>query len=285
MAIPNPLLGTYTGVESLRMAANILDTSRDALILDHLDAASRAVEQDTDRFFFPYQTTAYLRWPQLSPQSTWMLWSPDDLLSVTTLQAAASGQNASPVGLTHYYLEPNDLGPPYTRVEVDLSYGDVFTTGNTPQRAIALAGQFGYSNNLVPAGTLTDAAGINASVTTITCSDWTRIDQGDLLLCDSEQVYVTARGVSPSTLTVQRGANGTTAAAHLLAASIRKYQAPADIRRLVRADALSTLAADQAQWWRSIGADQQQVDWSDKALRSMRTAVIQRYYRARSAVI
>src|SRR5438128_9236134 len=117
--------GAYVGVEQLRLASNIADTSHDAIILEHLLAASRAIEQLTVRRFYPVLGVNAYRWPPLHIAYSWEIWTEDDLLSVSSINVAAAGQNASPVAITHYWLEPQEHGPPYNRVEVDLSSSDV----------------------------------------------------------------------------------------------------------------------------------------------------------------
>lgn len=277
-------IGAYVGVESLRKSAAYNDTSRDSVILDHLLAASREFDRLTFRRYFPVTATNYYRWPQLAPQYTWELWTEDDLLSVTTLQAEATGNNASPVAITHYFLEPQQFGPPYNRIEVDLSNTDVFQSGPTPQRSISVLGQWGYANTTRAAGTL-GAAVSSATATTITISDDTLIDQGDVLLIDSEALFVdTPRNVALQ-VTVQRGVNGTTAATHLNGTAISKYVAPYAVRRVVRADAIGTYQQDLASWGRSIGAGEMAVEYQGKQAAQYRQQVVEEYRRKRTAAV
>lgn len=76
---------------------------------------------------------------------------------------------------------------------------------------------------------VTDGAGINATVTSITVADadganfradTPRFSEGNLIRIDSEYLRVTAVNTTTNVLTVKRGENGTTAAAHLLGADI-----------------------------------------------------------------
>ena len=67
------------------------------------------------------------------------------------------------------------------------------------------------------------AAGINASATTLPVTDTAPLAATKTIKIDSEQMTVTARsgvGPGPGTVTVVRGVNGTTAAAHAAGASI-----------------------------------------------------------------
>ena len=188
-----PVVGSYAGVEAMKRRCAIVGTDRDAQVLDHLNAASRAFERDSLRRFFPVTAVNLYRWPPYQIQPSWSIWVDDDLLAVTSLQTAVTGAGASPVTLAHFYLEPQQFGPPYSRIEVDLSTQDVFQSGPTPQRSLSIAGRWGYCENTIAAGTLQDGSGINASVTTLLCSDASLIDQGDVLLIDSEAIYVSGR--------------------------------------------------------------------------------------------
>ena len=351
------VVGAYCGVEQLKaaIAPAIQDTTRDALILDHLLAATRELNQLLDRRFFPVTATNKYRWPPYYVAASWEQWLEDDLLSVSLLQASATGINAAPVTLTHYLLEPQHLGPPYNRIEVDLSSNDVFTSGPTPQQSIAITGQWGFSNATRAAGTLAVALS-SASATTATISNATLIDQGDVLLIDSEAIFVdnprtqvdttatltgnplssdTIIGLSTGSLlnsgevmlvdaemmliqaisgnnatvirgfagtvaashtsstdvyaarglTIVRGVNGTVAATHLISAPIVKYQAPANVRRLIRADAIGTLQQDMASWGRTIGQGEMAVEYQAKQLKGLRQTVIDQYARLRVAAI
>lgn len=284
MSALNLTTGAYCGVETLRRATGYQDASRDSVILQHLLGASRDFDRDTLRRFFPYTGMNAYRWPPLHISASWEQWTEEDLLSVSLVQVAAAGIGAVPVTLTHYYLEPQFAGPPYNRLEVDLSSADVFQSGPTPQRSLQITGQWGYTSTTRAAGTL-GAAIASPSATTITISDDTLIDQGDVLLIDSEALFVDAPRNGPLTLTVQRGVNGTTAATHLNGAPIAKYVAPADVQRVVRADAILSFQQDLASWGRVIGAGDLAVEAQGKAMQTMRQRVVSHYRRARTAAV
>lgn len=277
--------GAYASVESCKSAINIQTSSLDELILEHVLAASRDLDLELGRRFFPYTGMNPYRWPPLHVAYSWRVWTGEDLLSVSSLQVAAAGQNAQPVTLTHYFLEPADAGPPYNRVEVDLSSSDVFQAGPTPQRSVQITGAWGYCSTLVSGGVL-GAAISSTTATSITLTPPIKAEQGDVLLIDQEALYV---DVSPSLsggiAVVQRGVNGTTAATHLNGATVSKYQAPLDIRRMVRADALASFAQDQASWGRTIGAGDLAVEYTGKMPATMRQRIVNHYQRKRSAAV
>lgn len=274
--------GAYSGVATLKSAANIQTTQFDALILRHLLAASREIERLTLRRYFPVTATNEYRWPPFHIAASWEIWTEDDLLSVSSITAATSGQNAQPVAITSYFLEPQYHGPPYNRVEVDLSSSDVFTAGTTPQRSVAITGQWGYCNDTVLVGALT--APLGAADTSLTSDNSAGIELGDVLLIDAEAIFVDATPGS-GTQVLRRGANGTTAASHLNGATVSKYVAPPDIERMVRADALGTFSQDQASWGRTIGAGELAVEWTGKMPQNMRQRIIANYARKRTAAV
>lgn len=278
--------GAYVGVEAVKTATKIATTEYDALILEHLLAASRAVEgPPINRRFFPVVATNKYRWPSLNLQASWELWTEDDLLSVSSISVAAAGQNAVPVAITNYFLEPQWAGPPYNRVEIDLSSSDAFQAGPTPQQSVQITGVWGYSADTQAAGTL--GGSINASVTSLVVSSAALVDQGDVLLIDSEAIYVDTGRSAPTstTLTVKRGVNGTTAASHTSGAAIARYRAPDDVRRLVRADAIASFTQDLAAWGRNVGSGETAAEFQGKALEGLRKSVCQNYRRTRLAAV
>src|SRR5579883_436978 len=278
-------VGAYCGVEHLKRAINDQTNDRDDLILEHLNAASRDLELWLGRRFVPVTATNAYRWPPFHVAASWEVWTEEDLLSVSLLQVAAAGQNAEPVTLTHYWLEPQAFGPPYNRVEVDLSSSDVFQSGPTPQRGVQITGQWGYCATTVPAGTLA-AAITSATQTRIGVSVPTTLNQGDVLLVDAEALSV---DVSPQlasgTLAVRRGVNGTVATTHSNGAALAVYRAPDDVRRLVRADAIAAYTQDLAAWGKSIGSAEMQVEFQGKAIQSLRQRVERNYRRRMVAAV
>ena len=275
-------VGAYCGVTTFKRACNITDTTHDREILDHLLAASREIDRLTFRRYLPVTGTNKYRWPPFHVAASWEVWTLEDLLTVTALNVADSGVGAVPVPVTHYFLEPQYAGPPYNRVEIDLSSTDVFQAGPTPQQSVAITGQWGYSNTTVGIGTLT--AQLLSTDTTITASSPASIEPGDVLLIESEAIFVDLDPGNSQTV-LRRGVNGTTAATHANSTAIAKYQAPSAIRRVVRADAIGTFQQDTAAWGRTIGAGDMAVEYQGKQIKSMRQQVVDEYRRARTAAI
>ena len=135
---------------------------------------------------------------------------------------------------TDYLLLPSNADPttagnpqsrPYVGVEADVDAGtkSTFPAG---REAVQIAGQWGWWRHLKRA-TETANAIADATTTSVTVSSRSDVEAGHTLLIDSEQLYV--RSYSGNTLTVLRGVNGTTAAAHSGGAAIDIYEYPGPI--------------------------------------------------------
>lgn len=190
----------YATRERVKTASEITTAANlDAAVDDAVEAASRAVEALTLRRFYPTTATRFFDWPNEQRARPWRLWLDDaELISVTSL--SSGGVTIPP---SDYFLEPANLGPPYTWIELDRSSNAAFGGGATPQHDIAVTGVFGYTADTVPAGTLT--AGVNASVTTLPVSNGAAVGVGDLLAVDSERMTVVDRSWTATGATVAGG--------------------------------------------------------------------------------
>lgn len=141
------------------------------------------------------------------------------------------------------------------------------------------------------------------SDTTAPVSDGTLFTAGELIMVDGETMrveqiagntLVVQRGADGSTLaahtsgatvyaprllTVERGALGTTAAAHSSAAVVTRWQAPADVRRLARAEALTQLGQEAALYARTAGAGEGARESRDVGIKRLRDDVRTAYAR------
>ena len=87
------------------------------------------------------------------------------------------------------------------------------------------------------------------------------------------------------TLTIERGANGSTAATHLISAAISRYAPPDDVARIVRAAAIMTLQEDLAAWGREIGTGDAGREFQGTAYWKFRATAVESYrFRAIGAV-
>jgi hypothetical protein len=194
MAITEPV---YANRESVKRALDIMDTARANDQVDRLlGSATESVDGQLNRTFSPRIDT--LEWDWLNPSSPtpWRLWLDDreliEVLSLTSGGAAISTGNL--------VLYPNS-GPPYNRVEIDISTTSSFSVGSTHQNAISLHGLFGYTLSLQSVGGLVSA--INSSVGSIELPNGALVGVGDLLKADDEYLLVTERGWVDSTQNLQ----------------------------------------------------------------------------------
>lgn len=205
-------------------------TADDDKLFQYLTWASRLIEQPAyaHRKFYPRQETRYYDY-QSSARDHWL---DDDLLELTTLTV-----DGTTISSDDYYLYPHNETPKY-RISMDYGGGEIFTFSSTPQKAISILGIWGYhddwSNAWVDSqDTVQNETEISASGTSLTVSDadgsdinglTPRFSAGQLLKIESEYLAVTATDTSGNTLTVRRGVNGTTAAAHANGTTINVFK-------------------------------------------------------------
>ena len=106
-----------------------------------------------------------------------------------------------------YILEPYNRTP---KVKLKLSENSTKTLG-AGQQTLSVLGYWGYSYDVLPLTTL--SADINSTVTSFDLSSSTAGEAGQTLKIEDEMLHVIS--VSGATITVIRGVNGTTAAAHV----------------------------------------------------------------------
>jgi hypothetical protein len=186
----------YATREQVKSALDTVETARNNAQIDRaIASASRSIERQMARTFYPFDGTRYFGFPRRDMPS-WKLWlDGNDLISVTSL--SAGGVTIAPAD---YFLEPVNVGPPYTSIEIDQSSSAVFASGDTAQRSIQITGTFGYWEELEAVGTLFDALDASASDTaTITWTDPAKVGVGSILKIDSERVIVTDMSFVDST--------------------------------------------------------------------------------------
>jgi hypothetical protein len=177
----------YCTREDVKQATETAETARNNTQIDRaIAAASEAIENLTRRRFYPEIATRYFDWPGDQYARPWRLWlDQNELISVTTLTAGGTTITAS-----DFFLYPAD-GPPYTRLEIDLSSTASFGGGDTHQRDIAITGVFGYRADETTAGALAEA--LDASETSVDVTDSAAIGVGQLIKVDSERMQVTGK--------------------------------------------------------------------------------------------
>ena len=214
----------YNNLTTLKSRLDITATTWDTDLLALLVAASRQIDKFCDRFFYVDEVTRYF------DGSGTPLFI-DDLLSVSTLKLDEDGDATfeSTMATTDYILYPlNKYPKTHIKISGNSDYGG-FAAGI--KKGVEIAGDFGYgtgrSATPYTATSITIVAD-NATETELDVSAEGTIKAGHTILVESEQIYVkTASADATKKITVGRGVNGTTAAAHATkAASIYDYPEP-----------------------------------------------------------
>jgi hypothetical protein len=186
----------YATREQVKRALDSAETARNNAQVDRaIAAASRSIESQMHRKFYPFDGTKYFGFrPWGDGNSSWRLWlNEHDLVSVSTL---AVGSDT----ITDYFLEPVNDGPPYRSIEMDLSSNSVFASGETWQRAVAITGTFGWWDEQESVGELSDALDASSTDTAnITWTDPRNVGVGSILKIDSERLIVTEMSFVDST--------------------------------------------------------------------------------------
>jgi hypothetical protein len=182
----------YCSREAVKLAVGLQGPGLHPRIDRAIRMASDEITNSFRRYFIPRTETRLFHWPQKDGRGD-ILYLDRGLLAVTTLQSKAQDSSPTTISSSDYFLEPNNSGPPYSRVEIDLSSTAIFQGGDTPQRSISVLGRWGYSEDTEVAGTVGSGLSSSSSATSMVCSDGGKIDVGDTLLIESEQIFVTER--------------------------------------------------------------------------------------------
>jgi len=163
--------------------------------------------------------------------------------ALLALTALAIGSSALTVGTT-VTLWPDPDMPPFRDLRlVDTSWYGYCTSDGAPTFVTA-TGVWGLHRDYANAWLKVDdlAADITASATSLTVADADgtddngiapRLSEGQIIRLDSELMVVRTVNTGTNTLTVQRGALGTTAAAHTTGADVEVWQVEEPIRHVV----------------------------------------------------
>ena len=180
----------YTTREEVKNELDVRETARSNDRIDRaIEAASRTIEDDCHRKFFPAVATRYFDWPNAQGAASWRLWlDANEVISVTTL---ASG--GTTIASTDYFLEPVAYGPPYNRIEIDLDSNAAFGGGDTHQRDIQVTGLFGYRNDESTLGATAEALDASETGVDVDAATSAAVGVGSILRIDSERMIVTAR--------------------------------------------------------------------------------------------
>ncbi|HEX3781741.1 MAG TPA: hypothetical protein VHX38_18920 [Pseudonocardiaceae bacterium] len=190
----------YCTREDVKAALDVPEVSwRDAQIDRAIEGASRSIEGDLGRYFYPQYAVETFDWPDHQYSAAWRLWLDQrELTSVTSVTTAGIDITSSVM------LRPDDAplrGFPYTKVEIDLSSSAAFSAGQTFQRSIAITGTFGFCAGETTGGTMVSAFS-DTTGTTGTVSDASLIGVGNIIRVDAERMIVTGRGMASTSQTL-----------------------------------------------------------------------------------
>lgn len=205
----------YATREDVMRALDSKPTARNAAQIDRaLQSASRDVDSLCHRQFYPEQTTRSFDWPDSQQRPAWRLWLDDsELISVTTLTSGDTTISAS-----DFLLEPNRSGPPYNRLEINLGTSAAFGGGDTHQRAVAITGLWGYSNDEASAGALVEALDASETGVDVDGAAAAALGVGSVIRVEGERMLVTGRSMLDTGQNV--GGSGLTAQANSVTVAV-----------------------------------------------------------------
>ncbi len=212
----------YCTLDAIKDELGETGTANDKRLRRYIDAAARAIEDATGRTFLPVTATKYFDVPDCNDR---LYLEHEDLLSLTTLT-----DYTGTITSGNYWLYPHNLYPKHTIALDTDTLGRAFEYGDEPNKAITVVGRWGFCEDTAATG-LTLAVAISSTTATGITLSGAGCEVGWTLLVDSEAMFVTA--VSGNVAAVERGANGTTAATHLISTAVSRYVVPADVEQAV----------------------------------------------------
>jgi hypothetical protein len=215
-------MNLYANLEDIKALMAIEGAEHNSQLFRSLEMASRQVDKLTDRHFYCYDGTKYY------DGAGSKMWLPNDILSITTLKLDEDGDGTfeSTLAATDYFLYPLNAYPKI-RLETNTN-GDYSGFASGVSKGIEIIGVFGYADSATPYESRTTLNGnVLAVATAIVLADGQLVKTGETLRIGTEQVFV--KEIVTNTVTVTRGVNGTTAAAHTTGATVSAYIYPEDI--------------------------------------------------------
>lgn len=152
-----------------------------------------------------------------------------EILSITSLTVDTDGNGTYETTLTegtHFRATPRNRA---NKDALELLTASTIAVWPTYPDSVKAVGQFGYRALSESTGqTVQNATEITSGGTSLQVTSSTGIAVGDLLIIESEEIYVTA--IPDAThATIERAKNGTTAAAHANGTAISRRRYPPDI--------------------------------------------------------
>lgn len=250
---------SYATVNTFKDLGKVSGITEDPRRRSVLESASRQIDAFVRRTFRTYLATLYFT--AQGPRS--LLLDEEQLglglLSVTTLKTDGDQDRTygTTWAVTDYDLEPFNAPTqerPYWEV-TKAPQGN----NNFPRvvRGVEIVGKWGFNEELVRSPSLVDGS-LDSSQVTFEVDDGEDFEELQTVLIDSEQMYISQIDKS-TTLTVERGVNGTTAASHLDDAVIDIYRYPSDL-------AEATLMHASRLWTRRAGGFSNEIGYTDSGV-------------------
>ena len=215
------------------------DVADDSLFLELLEGASRRIDRETGRHFYAIERKE----KQWRVPVTGYALHTDDLVSVASITI----DDVTLAAADYELLPLNDS--PKTRVRK-------LNSKFTYRELVKVTAKWGYAEETEDSGTTLNGA-LNTTATSVVLNDASKVEIGQTLRVDSEQLYVSA--ISTATLTVTRGVNDSTAATHSNSAAVSIYRYPRPIEEAVARQAYRLHRGRDAAWSGdgAVGGDQQ----------------------------
>lgn len=210
-------LADYKAYVTARGQSITTDAADDGVIESLLETASRYLDSETGRVFYPFIQPRYFDVP-----ASRELQVDDDLLEVITL----TNGDSTTMPTTEYYLTPKNVTPAAGLKITDISsYTWLSNSAGSMENAITVLAIWGYRQKYSDAwksgGTLGAAISSDSTLSATMTAGHT-LASGQIWRIDNEIVQ---GSVSTNTLTLQsRGDNGSTAAFHLNGATVYIWQ-------------------------------------------------------------
>src|SRR3972149_5087793 len=185
--------GTYATIGDIKGVLGITSTTDDTVMRKIAEAASRSIDQYTNRYFYTQSATRYF-------DGKVQLWLPD-LLSInasglkTDEDGDATFENT--LATTDYILRGGGLEDslntlPYTRVEIsmDSNYSS-FASGI--KKGVQIAGVWGYGDGISATPYVADTTiteDLTAGESDISVTAVTNLSAGQGILLGTEQYYI-----------------------------------------------------------------------------------------------
>lgn len=226
--MPNNMnVNSYATLTELKNVLGVTSTTDDTVMRKILEAATRAIESYLQRRLYVTSETKYFDGAQ-------SLWLPD-LLSVTSVKIDEDQDQVYEKTLTvtgtlsDIVLRPLNEFP---KNRIDSSVVATVTLAPGVANGVEITGVWGYGDGISATPYVTTP--VTGSVTstnglTLVVSADGVIEPGHTILCDSEQMYVTATATLAAT--VERGVNKSTPATHSTSTALSYYNYPRDIHQ------------------------------------------------------